>query len=98
MPGLNIIKGYQMLSPIGLASLFLLFHRSLALLLLSLSQVSDAIKKMKCRKTAGPSGIVAEMLKASGSLGLKVLVHLMKSVIADGVVPADWGDSIIVNL
>ena len=35
MPGLNIIKGYQMLSSIGLASLFLLSHRSLALLLLS---------------------------------------------------------------
>ena len=96
MPGLNIIKGYQMLSSIGLASLFLLFHRSLALLLLS--QVSDAIKKMKCRKTAKPSGIVAEMLKASGSVGLEVLAHLMKSVIDEGVVPADWRDRIIVNL
>ena len=63
----------------------------------TLSQVSDAIKKMKCRKTAGPSGIVAEMLKASGSVGLEVLAHLMKSVIAEGVVPADWRDSNIVN-
>ena len=53
---------------------------------------------MKCRKTAGPSGIVAEMLKASGSVGLEVLAHLIKSVIAEGVVPADWRDSIIVNL
>ena len=85
-----------MLSSIDLASLFLLFHRSLALLLLS--QVSDAIKKMKCRKTAEPSGIVAEKLKASYSVGLEVLAHLMKSVIAEGVVPADWRDSIIVNL
>ena len=64
----------------------------------TLSQVSDAIKKIKCRKTAGPSGIVAEMLKASGSVGLEVLAHLMKSVIAKGVVPADWRESIIVNL
>ena len=63
----------------------------------TLSQVSDAIKK-KCRKTAGPSGIVAEMLKASGSVGLEVLAHLVKSVIAEGVVSADWRDSIIVNL
>ena len=59
---------------------------------------SDAIKKMKCRKTAGPSGIVTEMLKASGSVGLEVLAHLMKSITAEGVVPADWRDSIIVNL
>ena len=51
----------------------------------TLLQVSDAIKKMKCRKTAEPFGIVAEMLKASGSVGLEVLAHLMKSVIAEGV-------------
>ena len=53
---------------------------------------------MKCRKTAGPSNIVAEMLKASGSVGLEVLAHVIKSVIVVGVVPADWRDSIIVNL
>ena len=64
----------------------------------TLSQVNDAIKKMKCRKTARPSGIVAEMLKASDFVGLEVLAHLVKSVIAEGVVPADWRDSIIVNL
>ena len=64
----------------------------------TLSQISDAIKKMKCRKTAGPSGIVAEVLKASGFVDLEVLAHLMKSVIAESVVPADWRDSIIVNI
>ena len=53
---------------------------------------------MKCRKTAGSPVIVAEMLKASGSVDLEVLAHLIKSVIAEGVVLADWRDSIIVNL
>ena len=38
------------------------------------------------------------MLKASGSVGLEMLAHLMESVIVEGVVPADWRDSIIVNL
>ena len=64
----------------------------------TLSQVSDAIKKMKNRKTEGLSSIVAEMLKASGFVGLKVLAYLIKSVIVGGGVPADWRDSIIVNL
>ena len=67
-------------------------------LFVTLSQVSDAIKKIKCRKPAGSSGIVAEMLMASGSVGLEVLVHPIKSFIAEDVVPADWRDSIIVNL
>ena len=53
---------------------------------------------MTCCKTAGFSDIVAEMLKASVSVGLEVLAHLLKSVIAEDVVPADWRDSIIVNL
>ena len=56
------------------------------------------LKEMKCRKTVGPPGIVAKTLKASGSVGLEVLAHLIKLVIAKGVVPADWRDSIIVNL
>ena len=38
------------------------------------------------------------MLKASESVRLKVLAHLIKSVIAEGVVSADWRDSIILNL
>ena len=75
-----------MLSLIGLARFFLLFHRSLALLL---SQVSDTIEKMKFRKTARPTDIVAEILKVSGSVGLEVLAYLIKSVIAEGAVPAD---------
>ena len=59
---------------IGLVRLF--FFASPILgpsLSVKLSQVSGAIKKMKCHKTAGLSGIVAVMLKASGFVGLEVL-------------------------
>ena len=41
---------------------------------------------------------MAEMLKASGFVGLEVLAPFIKSVIAEGVVSADWRDSIIVNI
>ena len=64
----------------------------------TLPQVRDAIKKMKSSIKAGSPGIVAKMLKASGSVGLEVLVHLLKSVIAEGVVPADWRDINILSL
>ena len=47
---------------------------------------------MNCRKTVGPSSIVAEILKASGFVGLEVLAYFIILVIAD------WCDSIIVNL
>ena len=50
--------------------------------------------KKWCREKSISYGIVAEMLKASGSGELEVLAPLIKSVIAEAVVSGDWRDSI----
>ena len=39
--------------------------------------VRIAVKKMKNRKAAGPSGIVPEMIKAAGELGLEMIAELL---------------------
>ena len=63
------------------------------------------ISKMKSGKAAGPSGIVVEMLKASGTgtlygtdtgTGIDLVTELTNSVV-NGVVPADWKVSSTVN-
>ena len=36
---------------------------------ISFEEVSAAVKKMKNNKAAGPSGVVADMLKAAGDAG-----------------------------
>ena len=52
---------------------------------------------MKSAKTAGPTGIVSEMLIA-GDMCRKVIAHLINSIIGDGKVPKDWEESYIINL
>ena len=48
--------------------------------LITASMVSTAITKMKCGKAAGPSGIVAEMLKAAGHAGVRLLTDLANAI------------------
>ena len=53
---------------------------------------------MKVGKAPGPSGIVAEMLKASRPTGVNLLVKIANSVIRNSDIPAKWGKRFIINL
>ena len=59
--------------------------------------VKQAIMKMKCGKAAGPSGVVAEMLKASGEAGVDLVNDLANSIVYECAIPGDWEISTIVN-
>ena len=56
--------------------------------------VVKAITKMKTGKAAGPSGIVAEMLKASGDTGARLVADLANDMVRNGVIPSEWEDSL----
>ena len=48
---------------------------------------------MKNGKAAGPSGVVAEMLKAATpDTCCKIIADLMNAIIREGKVPADWSE------
>ena len=49
-------------------------------------------------KAAGPSGIVAEMLKPVGEAGAVEVRDLIEDIISEGFIPTDWQESFIVNL
>ena len=53
---------------------------------------------MKDGKAAGSSGIIAEMLKASGEEGIELIRQLGEAVFSTGTLPSDWEESIILNL
>ena len=59
--------------------------------------VREAVSKMKKAKAAGPSGVVAEMLKAAGETGIEMITNLTNQIVREGVIPADWDLSTIVN-
>ena len=60
--------------------------------------VSTAISKVKCGKAAGSSGIIIEMIKATGDKNAKELTVLVNRIVAEGIVPSDWNLSFIINL
>ena len=60
--------------------------------------VTKALAKMKSGKSAGPSGIIVEMLKAAGSKGIDFLCEIIISVVKHGKIPEDWEMSFILNL
>ena len=57
-----------------------------------------ALNNMKCSKVAGQSGIVAEMLKASGEEGVVPARQLTEAVLICSMIPSDREESFILNL
>ena len=64
--------------------------------IISYSEVKSAI--IKSGKAAGPSGVVAEMLRASGDVGVQWVTDLCNKVVQEGKIPSDWRKSWIVKV
>ena len=62
------------------------------------AMVGKAINKMNLGKAAGPSGIVAEMLKAAGSSGTSMTRDLIGDIIFENHIPSEWQESHIVSV
>jgi hypothetical protein len=60
--------------------------------------ICKALCKTKRGKAAGPSGVIVEILKASGEEGITMLRHLTKKTFSEGVTPTDCEKSCIINL
>ena len=64
--------------------------------LISEEEVAAAIKELKIGKAAGPTGVVSEMMKASGGFGTRWMTDLINNIVKDGCIPDDWRNSILV--
>ena len=62
------------------------------------AMVGKAINKISLGKAAGPSGIVAEMLKAAGSSGASMIRDLIEDIIFENRIPSEWQKSHIVSV
>ena len=62
------------------------------------AMVRKAINKMSLGKAAGPSGIVAEVLKAAGSSGASMIQDLIEDIIFENLIPSEWQKSHIVYI
>ena len=59
--------------------------------------VKAALFKMKNGKASGTSGVLAEMLLASGEPGIVRLTKIFNRIIIENRVPNEWNTSVIVN-
>ena len=62
------------------------------------AMVRKAINKMNLGKAAGPSGIVAEMLKAAGLSGATMIRDFIEDIIFENRIPSEWQESHIVSV
>ena len=58
--------------------------------LISTDEVRAAISKMKSGKVSGPSGVVAEKLKAAGEVGIYWTTDICNAIVKEGKIPSDW--------
>ena len=53
-------------------------------------EVRAAIGKMKSYRGSGPSGLVADVLKAAGGVGVNWMTDVCNAVMTEGNIPSDW--------
>jgi len=64
---------------------------------ISIEEARAAIHKMKNYKSTGPTGVAAEMLKASREGGVR-WTDLLNAVVKKGNLPEDWSKSWMVSI
>jgi hypothetical protein len=65
---------------------------------ISFEEVKAAVKKMKNNKASGPTGVVADMVKAGGDAGAKWVTDVCNQVVKEGKIPEDWSRSWMMNV
>jgi len=50
---------------------------------------------MKSHKAPGLSGLVAEMIQATGDIGTQWILDLCKGIVKEGCIPEDWKSSVV---
>ena len=52
---------------------------------------------MRNGKAAGPSGVLSEMVKATGKAGVGMITDLLNQIVIEGVIPAEWKLRTVIN-
>ena len=65
---------------------------------ISYEEVEKAVRKMKLGKAAGPSGVMADHLKAGGEVVIEQLTDICNQIMIEGGIPDDWRRSTMTTL
>ena len=61
-------------------------------------EIMEAFKYLKIGKASGPSEVYAEMILASGDVGIRVLMKPCQRILDEKGMPADWATSVAIPI
>ena len=53
---------------------------------------------MKRHKAPGFSGLVAEMIQATGDIGTQWILDVCNSIVKEGCIPEDWKSNVLLSI
>jgi len=60
-----------------------------------MAEVTAVLKKMRRHKATGLSGLVAEMIQATGDIETQRILDLCNGIVKGGCIPEDWKSSVV---
>ena len=63
-----------------------------------MDEVRAVLKKMKRHKAPGLSGLVAEMIQATGDIGTQWILGLCNDIVKEGSITEDWKSSVVLPI
>jgi len=63
-----------------------------------MAEMTAVLKKMKRHKAPGLSGLVAEMIQATGNIGTQRILDLCNGIVKEGSIPEDWKSSLVLPI
>jgi len=63
-----------------------------------MDEVRAALTDMKRHKAPGLSGLVTEMIQATGDIGKQWIIDLCNGIVKEGSIPEDWKSSVVLPI
>ena len=63
-----------------------------------MDEVTAALKEMKRHKAPGLSGLVTEMIQATGEIGTQWILDLRNGIVKEGSIAEDWKSSVVLPI
>ena len=63
-----------------------------------MDEVRAVLNKMKRHKAPGLSGLVAEMIQATGDIGTQWILDLCNGIVKEGSIPENWKSSVVLPI
>jgi len=63
-----------------------------------MDEVRAVLKKMKRHKAQLLSGLVAEMIQATGDIGTQWILDLCTGIVKEGSIPQDWKSRVVLSI